>query len=134
MATAKEVRTLSAPAVFIDGRRIKVIPNSCTAELPGEVQTRAVSAGGAAYDIVHGVDVEAFTCVVKFDVALTGEMVEFVEDMKAKALNVDVSTVELVEKTAQLVYDRMLLTNKVEMEFAAEGSVSLEFTGRYAGI
>jgi hypothetical protein len=134
MATAREVKTLSAPAVFLDGRRLKIIPNSCTAELPGGNNARAVSAGGDAYDIVHGVDVEQFVCMVKFDVAYTTENLELIEDYKAKANAVETSTIKLVEKPVQLSFDRMILSNKIELPFEAEGSISLEFSGRYAAV
>lgn len=134
MATVKEVRALSAPAIYLDGRRLKIIPNSCTAELPGEIKSRAVSAGGGSVDIVHGYDVEADVCKVKFDVANTGEMVEVVQDYKAKAKRIDLSTLKIVEDTLQLVYDRMVLTNRVEVPYEADGKITLEFMGRYAGI
>lgn len=132
MATIKELKTLSAPAVYIDGRRVKIIPNSCTAELPGEVKTRAVSAGGDAYDVVHGVDVEAYYCAVKFDVANTGEMVELVQDYKSRARRIETSTIKLVEDGTTLNYDRMVLSNKLEIQFSAEGNISLEWHGRYS--
>lgn len=132
--TSREVKTLSAPAVFLDGLRLKIIPNTCTAELPGEISTRAVSAGGGAYDIVHGVNVEAFTCMVKFEIANTAEMVELIEDYKARANTVTLSTLKLVEDAIQLTYDRMLLTNKIELSFEAEGSIPVEFTGRFVAV
>lgn len=134
MATVKEIRSLSAPAIYLDGRRIKIIPNSCKAELPGEVKSRAVSAGGGSYDIVHGYDVESVVCKVTFDVANTGEMAELVQDYAARAQRIDVSTLKIVEDTLQLAYDRMVLANKVEIGYEAEGTISLEFMGRYASL
>ena len=128
----REVKTLSAPAILVDGRRWKIIPNSCSAEIPGEVKPRAVSAGGNSYDIVHGVDVEAFVCMVKFDVANTQEMLELVKDYKARAANIEMSTIEIAEDTTQLVYDRTILVSKIEMEFSAEGNISLEWSGRFS--
>lgn len=134
MATARELKTLSAPAVYLDGRLIKVIPNSVKAELPGETKTRAVSGGGGAYDVVKGVNVEEYICKVQFDVASTAEMIELVQDYKARANAVVASTLKLVEDPLQLSYDRMTLDNKPEIGFEAEGNISLEFTGRYAGV
>lgn len=134
MATAREIRTLSDPAIYVDDRRLKIIPNSCSVELPGEVKSRAVSAGGGAYDIVHGVDAEAFVCTVKFDLAYTRENLEFVLDYKARAQIIDVSTLKIVDGTSQLIYDRMILTNKIEATHEAEGKISLEWMGRFTGV
>ena len=134
MATVKEVKSLSAPAVFLDGRRVKVIPNSVKAELPDEIKSRAVSSGGGAIDIVHGLDLEQAICKVSFDVANTGEMAELVQDYKARGRRFELSTLKLVEDTLQLNYDRALLTNRVEVPYEAEGKITLEFMGRYAGI
>lgn len=134
MATVKEVRALSAPAVYLDGRRIKIIPNSFKAELPDEIKSRAVSAGGGAIAIVHGLDLEQAVCKVSFDVANTGEMVELIQDYKAKARRMETSTLKAVEDTLQLSYDQLVLTNRVEVPYEAEGKITLEFMGRYAGI
>ncbi|MEQ8823844.1 MAG: hypothetical protein RIC14_05675 [Filomicrobium sp.] len=134
MATSRELKTLSAPAVFLDGIRLKVIPNSVTAELPGETKSRAVSAGGGAYDLVKGVDVEQFVCIIKMDVANTAEMKELAEDYKARANTVTTSTLKLIEDPTQLSYDRVTLDNKPELAFEAEGVISLEFSGRYLAV
>lgn len=134
MATIKEIKTLSDPAIYVDGKRLKIISNSCTAEMPGEVASRAVSAGGGAIAIVHGVNTEAYVCMVRFDLANTAENMEFVLDYKERARTVSVSTLQIVEDSVQLNYDTMILTNKVEASFDSEGVISVEFSGRYAGV
>lgn len=134
MATARECRVLSNPTVYLDGRKIKIIPNSCKAELPDEIKTRAVSAGGGAIDVVHGLDVEQAYCKVTFDLANTAENVDLVQDYKARGRTFLLSTLRLAEDTVQLSYDHMLLSNKVEIGFESEGNISVEFTGRYAGV
>lgn len=134
MATPREVKVLSNPTVYLDGRKIKVLPNSVKAELPDEIKTRAVSSGGGGIDVVHGVDLEAAYCKVMLEVANTAENVDLVLDYKARARVITLSTLRLAEDTLQLSYDHMVLSNKPELEFAAEGSISLEFCGRYAGV
>jgi hypothetical protein len=83
---------------------------------------------------VHGLDLEQAICKVSFDVANTGEMAELVQDYKARGRRFELSTIKLVEDTLQLNYDRALLTNRVEVPYEAEGKITLEFMGRYAGI
>lgn len=134
MATAKEVQALSAPTIYLDGRRLKILPNSCRAELPGEVKSRAVSAGGGATSMVHGYDVEADVCKIKFDVANTGEMAELLQDYASRRRRIELSTIKIIEKTVNLSYDQAVMTNKIEIGFEADGKIEVEFMGRYASI
>lgn len=134
MATQREVKTLSDPIIYLDGRRILALPNKTTVELPGEVSTRSVSAGGGSHSVVHGYNVEEAHCVVKFSVANTKANQELVLDYKAKQKNIDLSTIKVVEDDSAMNYDTMVLQNKTELGYEAEGEIALEFGGRYAGL
>lgn len=130
----REQRSLSTPSVHLDGRRLKIVPNTCTAELPGESKVRAVSAGGGAVEMVHGFDVEAMVCTVKFDLPNTSEYVELAQDYAARRINGLPSTLKIVDESEQLHYDQMTLTNRVEIPFEPEGKISLEWMGRYSAV
>lgn len=133
-ATVKEVRALSAPAIYLDGKRIKIIPGSLKADLPGMVKGRAVSSGGGSVDMVYGYDVEADACKIVFEVANTAEMAELAADYSARRRTTQISTLKIVEQTAQFSYDTVLMTDKIEIPFDADGKIKLEFMGRYVGI
>lgn len=135
MAGRREVRQLSDPSIFIDDFKVAIIGNSCEVELPGETSTRAVSAGNGAYSVVHGYNVEEHVGKVKFDLAATEQNLEFIQDYKARAQRTDLSTLKVVEADeVPLVFDHMVMTNKVTMPFEAEGNITVEFMGRYAGL
>lgn len=134
MATTREVRVLSNPTVYLDGRKIKVLPNKTKVELPGEVKTRAVSAGGGAISIVHGYDVEQSWVKVTFEVANTAEQMALVKDYTARRAVINLSTLRLVEDTEQTIVTDAVLANKPEVAYEAEGSITLEFHGLMANV
>lgn len=127
---AREERALSNPIIFLDGRRIKIMPNSATHELPYSRSVRAVSAGGNSIDMVYGVNVEDGACTVKFETPNTAEYVELAEAYADP--NREPSTIKIVEDTKQFFYDQMSLTTKIEIPRETEGAISFEFMGRYA--
>lgn len=130
----REERTLSAPILFLDGRRLKVIPNSVKHEVPGEAKVRAVSAGGGAVEMVYGVDIEAYACKVEFELAATQEYAELAMDYAARRTNGERTTIKIVEDTAQFHYDQLTLTNKIEIPHEPEGKIKFEFMGRFAAV
>lgn len=130
----REERTLSAPIVFLNGRRLKIIPNSCMHELPGEAKVRAVSAGGGTVEIVYGIDLEAMACKVEFELPATAEYVELAQDVAARRVDGDTSTIKIVEDTAQFHYDQMSLVNKLEIPHEPEGKIKFEYQGRYSAV
>lgn len=131
----REERTLSAPTIFLDGRRLKIIPNSCMHELPFEAKVRAVSAGGGAVEMVYGVDLEAGACKVEFELPCTAEYVELAQDYASRRVgNSGSSTIRIVEETEQFHYDQMTLVNKIEIPHEPEGKIKFEFEGRYAAV
>ena len=134
MATQREIKTLSDPIIYLDGRRLKVLPNKTTGELPGEVSTRAVSAGAGSHHVVHGYNAEEAYCRVSFSLAHTKENQEIVLDLEARKLRVAPSTIKIVEDESALNYEDMVLQSKTELTFEAEGEIALEFAGRYAGL
>lgn len=134
MATPRETRALSAPMIYLDGFRVKIIPNTLSAEMPGEVKSRAVSAGGGSIEIVHGYDAEASVCKVKFEVANTAENVDLAKDYKARAKITATSTIRIDEDTEVLHFDSMVLGNRIEIPYEPDGKITFEFNGRYVGI
>lgn len=128
---AREERTLSAPTVMLDGKRLKVIPNSVTHEFPGTAEVRAVSAGGTAVEMVYGIDITEYRCSVKFDLPATAEYSELARDYAARRDGEERSTIRIVEDTDQVVYDQCTLVNKMELAREPEGKISFEFVGRF---
>lgn len=120
---------LSTPKVLVDGRIIKIIPNSCVYEPGGETNIRAVSAGGGTVDIVAGVNAEEMVSTVSFEVAHTAEMSDFVRAQRAKANRGESVTIRIVEATQQFAFAPMYLQNKPSLEFKADGSVKMEYKG-----
>ena len=92
----REERTLSAPTVFLDGRRLKVVPSSVSHELPFEAKVRAVSAGAGAVEMVYGIDISAGACKVAFELATTQEYAELAMDYTARRISGDRSTIKIV--------------------------------------
>lgn len=127
----REERSLSAPTVFLDGRRLKIIPNSLTHDLPGEAKVRAVASGNTT-EMVHGIDLEADVCTIAFELANTAEYRELALDYIARRKSGETSTVKIVEDGAQDVYDQCILTNKVNMPRDTEGKIKIELMGRYS--
>lgn len=131
MAALDTTRVLSTPKVLVDGRIIKHMPNSVSMELGGEMKVRAVSSGGGAVSIVAGLNAEELLSTVKFEVAATAEMVEWVRETKDKTNRGQPVTVRLVEDTAQFAFVDMYFANKSEIGFEAEGKISVELMGLY---
>lgn len=131
MATAVQTRVLSTPAVYVSGVLIKIVPNSAKMKIPGEVNVRAMSAGGGVVEVVGGVNAEKLLGEVMFDVAVTAENIDLVKGWKNDANNGLTQTIRLVEQTASYEYDTMFLTNEPESDFKSDGSMKLEFKGRY---
>lgn len=131
MATLEETLTLSAPKVQVNGRTIKIIPGSVERDIPGERKVRAVSAGGNTVSMVSGLNVEELKASVKFSVPHTAEMVDWAEAIADDANRGVFCTIKIIEQTKQLSYEQMILTAKPSTKYEAEGSIDLEFEGRY---
>lgn len=131
MATLEETLTLSAPKVRVNGRTIKIIPNSVEADFPGERKVRAISSGGNSVSMVSGVNVEELKSMIKFSVPHTAEMANWVEEIADDANRGIFCTIEIIEQTKQLAYEQAVLTNKPSRKFEAEADIELEFEGLY---
>lgn len=131
MATVEQTRVLSTPKVLIDGRIIKVIPNTVEVAFGGAGKVRAVSSGGDSVEIVHGVNAEEFKAHIKLSVANTAEMSQLVRQLRDNANHDIPCTIRIVEQTDQLAFDTMFLINKPPVKYAAEGSIDLEFEGKH---
>lgn len=128
-STRREIRALTAPIIYLDGKRLKILPNSCTAELPGEVKGRAVSAGAGMSSAVYGYNAEEDLCKIKFELANTAENVELALDYNARARKITPSTLRLVEDTINLSYTDAVKVNKTEVPFETDGKITFEMQG-----
>ena len=131
MATLAESLTLSAPKVQINGQTIKIIPGSVERDIPGERKVRAVSAGGNAVDMVVGQNVEELKAQVKFSLAHTAENFNLVEKLADDANRGIPATIKIIEQTKNLSYEQMYMTSKPTAKYEAEGSIDVEFEGKY---
>lgn len=131
MATLEETLTLSAPQVQVNGQTVKIMPGSVERDIPGERKVRAVSAGGNSVSMVTGLNVEELKASVKFSVAHTAEMVNWVEQIADDANRGVFCTIKIIEQTKQLSYEQMVLTSKPSAKYEAEGTIDLEFEGLY---
>jgi hypothetical protein len=130
----RESRALSTPIIYLDGRRLKIISNSCMAEIPGAMDVRSVSAGGGAVEMVRGFNIEEMKCKVEFELANTAEYAELAMDYAANRIFSDPSTIKIVEDPLQMHYDQMSLVNKPEIPFKPDGTIKFEFHGRFSAI
>jgi hypothetical protein len=131
MASAAQNRVLSTPAVYVSGVLIKVVPNSVRKKIPGEVNVRAMSAGGGAIDVVAGVNAEKLIGECSFDLAATAENVALVKGWRENSNNAIPETIRLVEIAGQYAFDTMYLANEPEVEFKSDGNMKCEWKGRY---
>ena len=131
MATKEQTHVLSTPKVMVDGRVVKVIPNSVKFKIPGEAKVRAVSAGGAAVEVVQGLNAEALLGHVAFSIATTRENVDLVRLWKAKMINGEQCTIRLIFPTAQFSYQQMFFSKDTDVEAKSDGTIQVEFEGQY---
>lgn len=129
----REERSLSAPIVFVNGRRMKVVPKSVSNQLPGSAKVRSMSAGGGDVEMVYGIDYSTMVCSVKFKLPNTAESVEFALDQnQARDAGVR-TTIKIVEETTQQSYDQCTLVTQIEIPRDPEGEIDFEYQGRYTG-
>lgn len=131
MATVAQSRILSTPAVYVSGVLVSVVPNSCRMKIPGEVNVRAMSAGGGTVEIVAGVNAEKLVAEVSFELAATAANVAAVRRWRDNANQAQSETIRLVELADQYSYDSMFLSNEPEVEFKSDGNIKCEWKGRY---
>jgi hypothetical protein len=87
MAVLDSIKVLAAPAMYVDGVLIAVVPNSVTVSIPGEVKVRSMSAGGGATVPVVGLDAESLKAMVKFEIASTAANIELTRSWRAKSID-----------------------------------------------
>jgi hypothetical protein len=123
-------QVLSTPKVLVDGTVIKVLPNTVSHKLGGEVKSRFVSTGGGSGTVVHGVNAETMMGHVKFDMAVTAEAIALVRKWKQQSLEGVYQTIELVD-SAPLYFANMCLGKDVDIERKSDGKITCEFDGDY---
>ncbi len=131
MATLEQTRVLATPTVMINGRIIKIVPGTLNEEGGGEGKVRTVSAGGHAFEIVHGVDAKQFMTSIKFEVANTAEMQDFVAQFHADSSDGISATLLIVNDTKQRAFSEVYMTNKFMAKYEAEGNIQVECMGKF---
>ena len=131
MATVQQTRNLSAPAIYVSGVLMKIIPNSGEMGLGNGSTPRAVSAGGGAIEIVNGIDVGRLMSRVKFEIAATAENVEIVRGWINAANNGASETIEISELGNQYSFDQMFLKGEMNAAMRSDGNITCDWEGRY---
>lgn len=130
MATAREVKTLSNPYIYVDGKLVKIISNSGKVEYMAEVKSRTVSHGGGQTSVVHGFDASTDLVKVSFSLAHTKENVEFVRTYKARAKAIQLSTIKTTEDGDEEIIPEAVMTDAITRNYEAEGDLECVFMGR----
>lgn len=133
MANPYQDKQLSAPAVYVDGELIAVVPNRTTVRVPGDSKVRFMSAGGGSGHIVHGLNAESLVGHVKFEIANTAQNADRVKLWKQRQKDGEPSTVIVVNDTIQFPHTNMFMTKDTDLAFSADGNIPLEWEGEYAG-
>jgi hypothetical protein len=131
MATIAQSRVLSTPAIYVSGVLVKVVPNSAMMKIPGEVNVRAMSAGGGVVDIVAGVNAEKLIAEVSWEMAATAENVAAIRAWRNNGNQAISETVRVVELADQYSFDQMYLSNEPDVHFKSDGNIKVDWRGRY---
>lgn len=131
MATTAQTRVLSDPSIFIDGKSIKIVPNSAEMGLGNGSNPRAVSAGGGAIEIVNGIDASRLMSAVKFDIASTAENVAMVREWIDNANRGGQATILVKEVSGQYAFDQMFLKGDMRAAMRSDGNITCDWEGRY---
>lgn len=132
MATVAQTRVLSTPSVYVSGVLVAIVPNTCTIKYGGEVNVRAMSAGGGVIQVVAGVNAEKMLSDVAFELASTPANWYLVQQWKSNSNNALSETILVAEGSAgdSQSFDTMFLTNEPELPYKSDGNIKLEWKGR----
>lgn len=125
-------RIPSTPAFYISGVLFPVVPNSVMYKHGGERNVRAMSAGGGSIEVVSGIDASKMLSEVHCEIPATNDNINAIEAMFSRANDGQSETVMLVDKGFQRSFDQMVLANEPDFSLKSDGSIKLEFKGRYA--
>lgn len=128
MAQLNDTRVLSTPAVYWDGRQIKILPNSLEYDSGGDLKVRAVSSGNTV-SLVSGVNLEEMFTSGKFSIAFTAANSAFVDDIIEKRNKGESSTLRVVDQGDQKAWIEVYCTNKPNRKYEAEGNIDIEWAG-----
>lgn len=128
---AYQDRQLSTPTVIINDVIIPIMPNSLKTDIPIEGKVTPTSAGGAAVDIVVGVDTASMKGKVQFDIAATAQNRDRVKAWKQLLLDSIGSSILVVDQGSQEAYVKMYLVNHVELTHTADGKIPLHWEGAF---
>lgn len=129
MATRDATKVLSTPKIMWNGRIIKIIPESFKYKAGGELKVRAVSSGGASISLVAGLNAEELMSEGEFEVPMTAENMDWLDEIITLRNNGEASTLRAIEDTDQRAFTQVYCTNKPEREYKAEGTVKVEWAG-----
>lgn len=127
------IQCLSVPRVQINGDTWYIIVGSFKYDAgEGEVNVRAVSAGGRNIETIHTYNVETAISVITFDVPLIPSLDTFIDTWKSNPGGNIISIYEEFPVTGEdylRVFPGCSLTAVVEREASPDGKASLEWKG-----
>lgn len=126
MATLAQTRVLATPTIMLNGRVLKIVPGSLKEDGGGSGKVRAVSAGGNAVALVHGVDAKEYTTSLKWEMANTAENQDIVLQFHNDSNNGIPSTILIVNDSKQKAFNDVYMVNKFTADYSAEGNIPVE--------
>ena len=119
-------RTLSNPTIKINGRTIRIVPNSFSyKEGQGDKTVRAQSAGGNAVETVVAENAETKMSMAKFKMFNTSENLQLAKDWLESFSN----TIRAFESNINIPFRNMVVTTEPERIIGADGDFEIEFMG-----
>ena len=127
------LKTLSVPSVIVNNELLRIVPNTFSYDGgEGAIAVRSASGGGRNSETVHSANAETFIGKCMFEMFLTADLDGKIATWKEQIGN---NSIQVVQRplgggdVVTLSWDGMSLTNEVERSAAADGTVSLEFSG-----
>lgn len=126
-----QTKQLSTPKFLVDGVVVPIVPNTCTARIPGDAKVRAMSAGGGSTQVVTGLDASTLIAHVKVELAATAQNADRVRDWKQRMIDGVGMTIEIVDTDFQMTGQNMHFTKETTLHFKSDGNVDCEWEGQY---
>lgn len=122
---------LSTPQVVVNGYVWPIVPNSLKVRIPGDFKVRAISAGGAAVQVVSGLDATNLLGKIDFDVPATKDNADRVRALKNDMFNGLGCTVQINDNVTgySAAYQSMFFSKDTEIMHKASGDIKLEMEG-----
>ena len=125
-------QAFSTPQIIINNETIAIVPNSLTYDGgEGEITVRAASTGGGSAVSVHTFNAESMISKVKFEIYVTADADKKIAKWKS---NIGSNVIQFSDQLANgevlaRSFSGMSVTNAVERGPAADGKISIEWSG-----